>query len=96
MVISSLVVETVPSKTRSVERALSEMEGVEVHEIQGEKLVVTIEAESTGASHGIASSFIGVDGVLGINLVYLNCEDETLGEETLGDKMPGGETLGEE
>ncbi len=81
MVISSLVVETVPDKTREVECALCAIEGVEVHEVQGEKLVVTIEAESSGASHDIASSFIKVDGVLGINLVYLNCEDETLGEQ---------------
>ncbi|WP_165061791.1 MULTISPECIES: chaperone NapD [unclassified Adlercreutzia] len=81
MVISSLVIETEPKKTRSVEHALSAMNGVEVHETQGEKLIVTIEADSSNASHEIASSFIGVDGVTGISLVYLNCEDEALGAQ---------------
>lgn len=78
MVISSLVVETAPGKAERVAESIARIEGVEVHEIRGEKVVVTIEAESSAASHGVASSFIGVDGVTGVSLVYLNCEDEAL------------------
>lgn len=74
--ISSLVVETVPELTDSVWRSLEMLDGVEVHEAQGYKLVVTIEADSVDASHSIASSFIGVEGVTGINLVYVNVEDD--------------------
>ena len=84
MVISSLVVETAPGTTDEVAKALSAIQGVEVHEAQGEKLVVTIEAQSSHESHGIASSFIGVEGVTGISLVYLNCEDENLGAPEAG------------
>ncbi len=80
VVISSLVVETNPEKTASVAEELACIECVEVHEVQGEKIVVTIEAESSSASHAIASSFIGIPGVLNVNLVYVNFEDETLGE----------------
>lgn len=74
MAISSLVVETMPECTIDVKYALEAMEGVEVHEIQGHKLVVTIEADDADASHAIASSFVAVPGVTGINLVYLNIE----------------------
>lgn len=81
MVISSLVVETVPGKEDAVAQALSAMEGVEVHEANGYKLVVTIEAPSTAASHGTASSFLSVDGVMNVSLVYANFEDENLGRE---------------
>lgn len=80
VVISSLVVEARPGiggcRWR---RALAAMEGVEVHEVNGYKIVVTIEASSTGASHEISSRFIQIPGVLNVNLVYVNFEDETLG-----------------
>ena len=78
MVISSLVIETLPDFTESAAEALAAMEGVEVHETNEYKLVVTIEAESTDASHAIASSFIQVEGVIGVNLIYFNFEDEVL------------------
>ena len=79
MVISSLVVETLPEHTESASEKLATISGVEVHEINDYKLVVTIEADSTDASHAIASSFIQVEGVIGVNLIYANFEDETLG-----------------
>ena len=75
VVISSLVVEVRPESVDAVARAL----GVEVHEVNGYKIVVTIEASSTGASHEISSRFIQIPGVLNVNLVYVNFEDETLG-----------------
>ena len=79
VVISSLVVEARPESVDAVARALAAMEGVEVHEVSGYKIVVTIEAPSTGASHEISSRFIQSPGVLNVNLVYVNFEDETLG-----------------
>ncbi|NPD30396.1 chaperone NapD [Eggerthellaceae bacterium zg-1084] len=81
MVISSLVVETLPEHTDAVARELTRIEGVEVHETQGCKLVVTVEASSSRASHAVASSFVGVEGVTNVNLVYVNFEDETLGAD---------------
>lgn len=79
MVISSLVVEALPGRADGVSRALERIAGVEVHEVQGCKLVVTIEADSTEASHATASSFAAVEGVASVSLVYVNFEDETLG-----------------
>ena len=40
------------------------------------KLVVTIEAETVDDSHDVANSFIAVTGVIGVNLIYLNWEDD--------------------
>lgn len=76
VVVSSLVVETLPPQTAAVADTLSAMEGVEVHETVDHKLVVTIEADSTSASHCVASSFVAVPGVTGVSLVYCNFEDE--------------------
>ena len=76
MVISSLVVETTPERTDEVAREVSGRAGVEVHEANGCKLVVTIEAETVDDSHRVASGFIGVAGVTGVNLVYANFEDD--------------------
>ena len=72
MVISSLVVETMPDRTDDVARELAQREGVEVHETN---------ADTVDDSHDIASGFIGIEGVTGINLVYANFEDDpTLAE----------------
>lgn len=78
VVISSLVVEAVPDSVESVAAALAAIEGVEVHEVNGYKIVVTIEAPSTGASHQTSSRFVEIPGVLNVNLVYVNFEDEVL------------------
>lgn len=81
MVISSLVVETKPECTDEVSAEFAERAGVEVHETNGYKIVVTIEAETVDDSHAIASGFIDIPGVTGINLVYANFEDDpTLAE----------------
>ena len=78
MVISSLIVEAKPKDVESVAEALRGMDGVEVHGVEGTagKIVVTIEADSTSESHSIASEFVGIPGVLNVNLVYYNFEDE--------------------
>ena len=76
MVISSLVVETNPDATEKVAQALADIAGVEVHEIVDYKLVVTIEAQTTDASHSIATSFMDVPGVITVGLVYCNFEDD--------------------
>ena len=47
--------------------------------MNGYKIVVTIEAPSTGASHEVSSRMVAIPGVLNVNLVYVNFEDETLG-----------------
>ena len=74
--ISSLVVEALPERVESVADALRRIEGVEVHGIDSYKIVITIEAETVDESHEIASGMIGIEGVIGVNLVYMNFEDD--------------------
>lgn len=76
MVISSLVVECVQGYVDQVKAQLESMDGVEVHEVHDYKLVVTIEAETVDDSHDIANSFVPLTGVIGVNLIYLNWEDD--------------------
>ncbi len=76
MVISSLVVECVQGYVDQVKSQLEAMDGVEVHEVHDYKLVVTIEADTVDDSHDIANSFVPITGVIGVNLVYLNWEDD--------------------
>ena len=45
-VISSLVIETVPEYTDAVAARLPELDGVEVHGVDGYKIIITIEAET--------------------------------------------------
>ena len=76
MVISSLVVETAPDYTETIAELLPGFAGVEVHERQGYKLVVTIEAETVDESHDTANEIALIEGVLNVSLVYLNFEDD--------------------
>ena len=76
MVISSLVVETVSGKADSVAEVLGRTPGVEVHNNDGNKIVVTIECDTVDESKAVADSFIVVDGVTSVNLIYVNFEDD--------------------
>ena len=76
MVISSLVVETAPDYVKAVEARLRDLDGVEVHEVSGFKIVITIEAETVDASHDRANELALLEGVLNVSLIYLNFEDD--------------------
>ena len=76
MVISSLVVETAPDYTQAVADRLRATPGVEVHSIDGYKVVITIEAPTVDESHAIANGIVPLTGVLGVDLIYLNFEDD--------------------
>ena len=76
MVISSLVVNTVGDSTKSVASELNKRAGVEVHEIVDYKIVVTLESETVDSSADMANNFTDIPGVLSVNLVYVNFEDD--------------------
>lgn len=82
MVISSLVVECLPDQTSSVADELQRRsgQGIEVHDvIDGCKIVITIEAETTTAAYAATANLATHPGVVNVNLVYNNFEDESLG-----------------
>ena len=76
MVISSLVVEVAPDYLEAVTARLPDYAGVEVHSVQDYKVVITIEAETVDDSHETANELALIEGVLNVNLVYLNFEDD--------------------
>jgi nitrate reductase NapD len=76
VVISSLVVETAPDYTQIAAARLLDFTGVEVHGTDGYKIIVTIEAETVDESHDLANDISLLQGVLNVNLVYLNFEDD--------------------
>lgn len=91
MVISSLVVETAPEYTEAVARELPALEGVEVHGVEGYKIVITIEADTVDQSYDIANQIPSITGVIMVNLIYLNFEDDKTiypdGVEATGKRM---------
>ncbi len=62
--------------TKAVAQAISEMEGAEVHEVVDSKLVVTLESETVDTSADEAAKFQEIPGVLSVNLIYVNFEDD--------------------
>lgn len=76
MVISSLVVETMLGCTQQVADELAGRQGIEVHGIDGYKIIITIEAPTVDESHAIANAIVPISGVIGVDLIYLNFEDD--------------------
>ena len=76
VVISSLIIDTLGEKTAQVADALAAIEGVEVHGQENGQVVITIETETLVQSHDLANSLVDIDGVVGVNLIYANFEDD--------------------
>ena len=84
MIISSLLVETAPGCSSDVEKELSRVPQVEVHGVEKNQVIVTIEAETVDESHDVASGFIKIPDVRNVNLVYLNFEDDAFIKKAVG------------
>ncbi len=76
MVISGLVVDTFADDTDDVVASLGAREGVEVHEVVGTKVVVTLESETVDSSAAAAEAFQEISGVLSVGLAYVNFEED--------------------
>lgn len=76
MVISGLVVDTFADDTDDVVAFLGAREGVEVHEVVGTKVVVTLESETVDSSAAAAEAFQEISGVLSVGLAYVNFEED--------------------
>lgn len=77
MVISGLILETVPGKALLAVKELQEKDGVEVHHIEEDyKIIITLETDTANQSYKIAETFKEIEGVLTTCLVYSNFEDD--------------------
>ena len=65
-----------PDSTDAVASALPGIDGVEVHGIEGAKVVITIEAATVDDSYDRSVEIQSMDGVVNVALVYVNFEDD--------------------
>jgi nitrate reductase NapD len=73
--ISSAVIVVRPEAEERVVRDLAAMERVEVHAIQGGKIVVVIEGASSGELGASLSAISAIDGVVAANMVFEHSEN---------------------
>ncbi len=77
MVISGLLVNTLPEKLDQVKKELSGIRGVEINSVVDDyRIVVVMEAESVEREIAVSNHIAGMDGVLSVNLAYHNFEEE--------------------
>ncbi|GAX89798.1 chaperone NapD [Effusibacillus lacus] len=76
MVISGILVLAKQGKTEEVVVSLKEISGVEVHHVEDEKIVITLESETIDSSYEVSEQLEKVDHVAGVYLVYTNFEDD--------------------
>ncbi len=82
MSISSLVIQTRPENIANVEKALSAMNGVEVHTATNEgQLVVTVDQPDDAKAADTFSKFSEVDGVINTSLIFNYFENEIAEKE---------------
>lgn len=79
MVVSGLLIITLPEKLGDVKKELSTINGLEIQNIIDDcKIVVVIESEIVEDGIVISREIAKMDGVLSINLAYHHFEDEAL------------------
>ncbi len=76
MVVSGLLVNTLPEKLEQVKKNLGTMKGVEINSVvDNYKIVVIIESKTVEDEVAISKEIARMDGVLGINLAYHHFEE---------------------
>ncbi len=79
MVVSGLLINTVPEKLEQVKKELGAINGLEIHSIIDDyKIVVVVESETVEDEIAISGKIAKMDGVLGINLAYHHFEDQAM------------------
>lgn len=74
--VSSAVIVMKPQDQERVCRAISEMRDVEVHGVQGGKMVVVIEGYSSSQLGAALSAISAIDGVVAANMVFEHSEEQ--------------------
>ena len=76
MVVSGLVLNTLPEKLEQVKKYLGTMKGVEINSVvDNYKIIVIIESKTVEDEVAVSKEIAAMDGVLGINLAYHHFEE---------------------
>jgi nitrate reductase NapD len=73
--VSSAVVSVLPGRMSSVVQLISAMPGVEINAHDDHRIVVVIEAGSTGELGGLLTAISALDGVIAANMVFEQIEE---------------------
>ncbi len=68
--VSSAVVSVMPGRMASVMRVISAMPGVEIKAHDNHRVVIVMEAGSTGELGGLLTAMSTLDGVIAANMVF--------------------------
>ncbi|WP_220185246.1 chaperone NapD [Paracoccus sp. S1E-3] len=74
--LSSAVVAVLPGRETEIMAALPGLAGVEVHAVEGTRIVVTIEGYSTGELGDRLTTISAIPGVIAANMVFEHSEAE--------------------
>ena len=74
-VVSSLVIEAFPEYLEELQTDLIKIDGLEIHEVEDNKIVVSYECESLEQSRTRMEELSRDERIIGLNLVYLNYEE---------------------
>lgn len=79
MIVSGLLVNTLPEKLEQVKKELSTINRLKIQNtIDDYKLVVVIESETVENVNAISREMVKMDGVISISLAYHHFDDEVL------------------
>lgn len=81
--ISSAVVTAYPDRCAEIARQIEELPSTEVHAVEGSKIVIVMEAGSTGEIGSRLTTIALMEGVFSANLVFEQIETvDDIGAET--------------
>lgn len=72
--VSSAIVSLLPNTRAEAESQIARLAGVEIRARQGQKLVLVLEGESSGAVGGLLARIAVMDGVISANMVFEHTE----------------------
>ncbi len=74
--ISSAVVVAFPKRREQLSNQLAEIDGVEVHAVQGSRIVITIEGPTSGMLGETLVRIAAMDGVISANMVFEHIDEQ--------------------
>jgi nitrate reductase NapD len=77
MNISGVMVQTLPENREKVAKRLAQLEGVEIHASEDNKIVATIEDVSSNDEVTAIGDLLEMPGIIAANMIYHYFEEET-------------------
>ena len=77
MVVSGLLVDTVPDKLEEVKSDLLKIEGIEINDVLDDhKIVVVVGSKNVEDEVEVSKRIMNIKGVLGVNIAYHHYGDD--------------------